>query len=343
MSVEKKAGKPLAVPAVLAFLLVVLSACGGGAQTASPPASSPEAAAGGENFKLKIGILKMAALTNAWVAEEEGIYGENGLDVELVEFKVGSEAISAQQAGDVDIVLSIPGTAMTAIERGFDLTAIAQNEVAKGEGPDSGSIQVLKDSPIQSLKDLEGKKVAVSGLHSQNTVGVQKLIMDSGVDLSTVQFLEMPFPSMVDVLKSGQVDAVVVVDPYTTQLLSSDVGKVLSWNYVEVIPEQPLGAWFAKKSFVEKNPEVIAGFTKSIQESIDYMMADPERARLKVAEFTGLDPQLVQEMPLIGWDYNVSTEKWQAVIDLMVEMNELKDPPSADAYFAEAIKPYVKP
>jgi len=290
---------------------------------------------------LKVGVLKMAALTNPWTAKERGMFKKYGLDVTLVEFRTGNEAIAAHRGGSVDIILSIPGTAMTAVERGFDLVAISQNEVAKAKGPDSGSVQVLKDSPYQSLKDLEGKKVAVSGLHSQKTVAMQTLFKRAGVDLKKLQLVEIPFPSQVDALKSKQVDAINTVDPYTTQLIASGLGRVVAWDYVESIPEQPLGAWFAKSTFVKSNPAVVDNFNKAIKESIEYMMADPVRARAEVVAYTGLPADLVKDMPLIGWDYRVRADKWQAVIDMMVASGELKSKHTADEYFAEQIKPYV--
>jgi NitT/TauT family transport system substrate-binding protein len=290
---------------------------------------------------LKIGVLKMAALTNPWTAKERGIFRKHGLDVTLVEFRTGNEAIAAHRGGSVDIILSIPGTAMTAVERGFDLLAISQNEVAKEKGPDSGSVQVLKDSPYRTLADLAGKKIAVSSLHSQKTVAMQMLFRRAGVDLGTLQLVEIPFPSQVDVLKSKQVDAVNTVDPYTTQLIAAGMGRVVAWDYADSIPEQPLGAWFAKSTFVKSNPGVVDRFNAAIKESIDYMMADPQRARAEVVEYTGLAPLLVKDMPIIGWDYKVRADKWQAVIDMMVESGELRSNHKADEYFAEQIRPYV--
>ena len=79
---------------------------------------------------LKIGILKMAALTNPWTAKERGMFQKYGIDATLIEFRTGNEAIVAHRGGSVDVILSIPGTAMTAVERGFDLVAISQNEIA---------------------------------------------------------------------------------------------------------------------------------------------------------------------------------------------------------------------
>ncbi|AMN45452.1 ABC transporter substrate-binding protein [Rhodoplanes sp. Z2-YC6860] len=304
-------------------------------------AAAPAAAQDQKLAPLKVGVLKMAALTNPWVAKERGIFQKNGIDVTLIEFRTGNEAIAAHRGGSVDIVLSIPGTAMTAVERGFDLVAIAQNEIAQSKGPDTGSVQVLKDSPYQKLADLAGKKIAVSGLHSQKTVAMQTLFKRAGVDVDKLQLIEIPFPSQFDALKSKQVDAVNTVDPYTTQLIASGLGRVIAWDYADSIPEQPLGAWFAKSTYVKANPKAIEGFTKSIKESIEYMMADPQRARAAVVSYTGLPADLVKDMPMIGWDYKVKASKWQAVVDMMVENGELKSKHNADEYFAEQIKPYV--
>ena len=230
---------------------------------------------------------------------------------------------------------------MTAVERGFDLVAISQNEVAKAKGPDSGSVQVLKDSPYQTLTDLVGKKIAVSALHSQKTVAMQMLFKKAGVDLTKLQLVEIPFPSQVDALKSKQVDAINTVDPYTTQVVASGLGRVVAWDYADSIPEQPLGAWFAKSTFIKANPKAIESFNEAIKESIDFMMADPARARAEVVAYTGLPADLVKDMPLISWDYKVRADRWQAVIDMMVESGELKSKHTADEYFAEQIKPYV--
>jgi NitT/TauT family transport system substrate-binding protein len=329
----------------MVFMLMI-SACGSkGAPSNAAPANDANAPAASKPAakltKLKVGVLKIAALTNPWIAKQEEIFEKHGLDVELVEFKSGGDAVSAQQSGDVDIILSIPGTAFTAIERGFDLKVIFQNETAKMTTPDSGSIQVLKDSPISSPKDLAGKKVAISALHSQNAVSVQKVIKEAGVNLKDVQFLEIPSPSQADALKSKQVDAVVTVDPYTTQLTSSGVGKVISWPNIESIPEQPLGAWFAKSKYIKDHPDVIDAFTISLKEAIDYLLADESRAKDKVAAFTGLDPALVKNMPLIGWNYKVDSTKWQAVIDMMTASGEMKKPHKAADFFADNMKPYI--
>jgi NitT/TauT family transport system substrate-binding protein len=213
---------------------------------------------------LKVGTLKVAALTDLWVAKQVGIFSKNGLDVEIIEFRSGNEAIAAQRGGHVDIVLSIPGTAMTANERGFDLVLVAQNELAHKEGPDAGALIVLKDSGMNSVADFTGKKIATSNLHSQRPVSTKVVLKKHGVDPSTVIFLEMPIASLPDALKSRQIDVAASLDPWTTQMRMSDYAKVLSWDYVEALPEQPIGGWYVKAEFARKNPDTVARFARPI-------------------------------------------------------------------------------
>lgn len=290
---------------------------------------------------LKVGTLKQSALTDVWVAKQAGLFEKNGLDVELTEFRSGNEAIAAQRGGHVDIVLSIPGTAMTANERGFDLVLLAQNETAKKEGPDSGSLVVLNDAGINDVAGLAGKKIAISNLHSQYHVAVQMTLRLHGVDPAGTQFIEIPFTSQPDALKSKQIDAAATLDPWTTQLRNSGFAKVLAWNYVESLPEQPIGAWYAKADFVQKNPDTVARFAASIRDAIDYMHADTDRARKNVAAYTGLDAALLKEMPLNNWSYRIDPAKWQGVADMMHKSGELQRPHKADEYLSDIVKPYL--
>jgi NitT/TauT family transport system substrate-binding protein len=291
--------------------------------------------------KIRVSLFKIAASTNLWVAQKTGILARNGLEAELIEFRNGNDGIMGHRGGSIDFVQSIPGTAMVAVERGFDLVLLTQNETAKSAGPDAGSIQVLVDSPYQKLSDLAGKKVAVSGFHSQMTVAVQTSFEKAGVDSSKIQLIELPFSAMIDALKAKQIDAIAELDPWTTQLKISHVGRNLSWPYIESVPEQPIGAWYASSAFISRRRDVADRFVKSLHDAMDYLNADEARARRLVAEFTGLDPKLTDSMPLIKWDWHIRRDRWQATIDMMHQHGELQKPHIADEYISEVARPAV--
>lgn len=321
---------------LMLMMLLLLSAC------SNDEAKTTASAENGGVIPLKVGIQKNAALTNAWIAESVGIYEEHGLDVKLIEFKSGSESINAQRSGSVDIILSAPGTAMVANESGFDLVSIAQNEISQAEGPDTASVQVLADSKIESLKDLEGKKVAIYDSRNQLVLGLKKIIEESGADVDKVEFVEVPFSSMGDALKNNQVDAISLVDPYTTQLVSEGTTKVISWNYVESIPEQPVGAWYARSKFVEENPEAVSRFYDAITASIEYMLEDEERAKKHIVDFTGVDEKLITDMPQIAWSNEFNADVWQQIVDMYMEAGELKQKHEATEYFSQYVTETLK-
>ena len=80
---------------------------------------------------------------------------------------------------------------------------------------------------------------------------------------------------------------------------------------------------------------------KTIREAIEYVNADEARTRRDVADYTGLSPDLLKDMPLNKWDYRVHPDRWQAVADMLFEMGELQSRHQAGEYLSESIKPYV--
>ena len=290
---------------------------------------------------LKVGTLKQGSLTNVWAAKQAGLFAKNGLDVELIEFRNGNEAIAAQRGGNVDLVLTIPGTAMVARERGFDLLLVIGNENSQAQAPDTGSIVVRKDSTIQSLKDLKGKTIAISGTHTQKTVAIQSLLKRNGVGPDDFKFIEMPYASQVDALRGKQVEVVASLDPWTTLFRNSDFARILAYDYLESLPQQPIGGWYGRADFVAKNGEAMKRFAQTICDSADHMAADPQRARKYIADYTGLDAALVQETPVNKWTCKVNLPVWQKVADMMHEGGELQKPFKMEEMLSDYAKAHV--
>ena len=300
------------------------------------------AAAQQKLIPLKVGILKITGFANFYAAQKENMFKDHGLDVTIVYFRSGSEALAAAQAGAIDVFCAFPTAVMSANERGFDFGAIFQNEITYEKGPDTGAVLVLKDSGIKSVKDLVGKKLAITARSSQATVGVDEVLRQNGVDPGKVQYLEAAYPSYYDMLRTKQVDAVAATEPFTTQILQSGIANVISWHYAEGFPGGPLSAAFAKRSYIAQNPDTIGRFNKAVKASIDYMMADKDRGRKLTAEFTGLDAAIVEKMVYSRFNYNVVPEKWQQVIQMMINSKILEKPHTPDEYFSDPIKPYIK-
>ncbi len=282
--------------------------------------------------KVRFGVMKIGALSNVHLAKEQGFFKKHGLDVELVFIRSGAEGITAMQSGSIDVTLAIPGYALVANERNFDLVMVMQNEIAHATPPDTGGIVVAKDSKISKLSDLAGGTVAVNALRAQEAVSAQYLIKKAGVPRDKIKYVEVPFPSMWDVVTRGQADAVVAIDPFTTTFVQRG-GRVISWMYVDAIPEMPIGAFWSKRAWAEKNADTLERFTLAMEESIVYMNADPKRARGVVAEYTRLPSELIEAMPHFAWSSKVNLRKWGELVEMLKSMDELKSTPKPEDYF----------
>jgi NitT/TauT family transport system substrate-binding protein len=321
------------IASIAAVAVLALAACG--SSDSGDHSDEPG------QLQARVGILKIGALTDLYVAGKEGMFKDHGLDVELIEFKSGNDAITAQRSGDVDIVLAIPGSAMAADENGFDLVAIMNNETARTPPPDSGALVVRADSDIQDYSDLAGKTVGQATMHSQAAVAAQAAIDMSGVDLGSIDFIETPYSSQLSVLQSGSADAVASVEPFVTQAVSTGVGRVIGYYYAESVPGMPIGSFWARKGWVAEHGEVVAAFQSGIEDAIEYMKSDDDRARDLVAEYTELDAEVVSSMVLPNWDYEVNIEAWEKTIDMMHEYKELKDDHEVAEYLSENIMKYA--
>jgi NitT/TauT family transport system substrate-binding protein len=281
---------------------------------------------------VRLGVNKLGATTSIWVAQHQGFFKQHGLDLQLTEIPLTDQSVLLLQSKRVDIVLQIPGTAMQAKEQGFDMVVVGQNETAGTTPPVSNAILVPANSPIQDIKDLKGKRLATSSTHNQGFVAVKARLQQAGVSIGDVKTTPAPFSAAGDLLRTGQVDAAVTLDPYTSQIIKSGNARPISWYMIETIPDQPVGSWWALRSWAEQHKKEVAAFNDAVAEAHAWLNADPDRARKAIADYSGLDLALVKDMPLISWKSNVDSKAWQAVADMMHAQGELANKHDVSEY-----------
>jgi NitT/TauT family transport system substrate-binding protein len=286
---------------------------------------------------IRVGLIPIAAMTPLDRAVKDGLYAQRGLTVELVDIGF-ADSIPVLESGDIDMVLEIPGPALRAVQAGADIVAVYQNEIAHAAPPDTGGLVAAGDSGINTLTDLRGKTIAVNALHSQEVVSAQHVLREAGVNPDEYEFIEIPFPDMPDAVANGQVDAAVMVDPFTT-IAQKNGGKVLSWMYVEAVPEQPLGVFWAKSDWAAEHVDALTAFGEATTQAQDALKADEAAARVSVAEYSGLEPDLVASMPLIAWEGAVNLDNWQALVDMLVSEEELEPGIVVTDHLADNLRP----
>ena len=115
-------------------------------------------------------------------------------------------------------------------------------------GSEQTALVVLKDSPIKSIKDLEGKKVG--GFLKATEFGMQQQQLFESEGVGDYHYVELGIANAIAALQSGSVDAVTLIQP-TITILQDKIRILASYNEVDA-----RGYGFTK-AFIEKHPAII--------------------------------------------------------------------------------------
>ncbi len=237
-----------------------------GAATVALPSVRPARAAATE---LRIGWQKngVLALAKRRGALEKRL-ADQGLTVSWSEFTSGPPLLEALGAGALDFGATGDVPPLFAQAAGGVLYYVG---IYRGS-PAGSAILVRKDSPIRTLEDLKGRKVAFKRGSSAHNVTV-KVLRKAGLTLDDVQPLDLAPPDAAAAFKNGSIDAWSIWDPYLaiaeadpdTRILTTAEGIVDSYSY-----------FLANKDFTDENGTVIvnvlddlAKVGRSAQDNLD--------------------------------------------------------------------------
>mgnify|MGYP001569511660 CR=1 FL=1 len=163
------------------------------------------------NATIRAAYLPVTQSLPLFIAIENGMFENEGLNVEAVRIESPNQIIDALLAGQVEASAPSTASGITAIadlkKPGF-LKIYAFNcgtpEILNDE------LLAAKNSGIQSIKDLEGKRLGIIPGIQFSTVA-KKILMENSVDPSTVALIELPVPNQLPALSSGSVYAVLTL------------------------------------------------------------------------------------------------------------------------------------
>ncbi len=203
------------------------------------------------------------------IAEQQGYFKEEGLNVKISDFAGGSVALRAVVGGSADVVSG-------AYEHTISLQAkkqYFQAFVAQGRLPQIAfGVATAKAGNVKSFKDLKGLKVGVSAPGSSTHNLVKQMLTLGGLDPNKdVSVIGVGLgATAISALKSGQVDAVSNTDPVMTKLELDNAVKIIADTRTVKGTQQvwgaplPAGVLHAAVEFVQKNPNTVQALTNAI-------------------------------------------------------------------------------
>ncbi len=230
------------------------------------------------------------------------------------------------QSGRMDIVLSSTVSTFQAIEQGLDAIVLAPGAIVRAAPPDTTTAVIVKKGSIKSLKELEGKRIAVNVINSTAWLHAVALLEKHGVDRTKVRFTEVPFPQMNDPLLNQQIDAIVQVEPFRSVLMATGNAEIVGWPYVETAPNTDITQYIALTPWAQKNRATAAKFARAVLKGAQFAAANESATREINQQFTNLNPTLKDKVLLPRLGTAINLKEMNHTMEMMQKYGLLKAP-----------------
>jgi len=229
----------------------------------------------------KITLAAYAGETGAlvYVAEDQGYFEENGLEVTIKDYESGKAAADALIDGEADISTS---AGFVFVSNSFDhadlrvLGTVATAEVKE--------LVARKDKGITTIDDLIGKKIGVTK-KSGGEFSLGTFLIFNGLSDQDVEIVDLKPSEIVEAISNGDIDAAFTWDPNVYNIKEELGDNAISW---------PGGQDFyfvllTQEDWIENNPAAAKRFMKSLVEAEDYIKDNPKEAKEFVKDRFGYE------------------------------------------------------
>lgn len=223
------------------------------------------------------------------IAERNGYFKEEGLDVAINDFGGGAKSLQALIGGSVDVVTGAYEHTIRMQAKGQDIVSV----IELGRYP--GIVLVVrkdKADTYKAVKDLKGAKIGVTAPGSSTNFFVNFLLAKNGLKPEDVSFVGVGGgASAVAQMKRGEIDAMSNLDPVITKLESDGDVVVLADSRTEAGNTaifggtNPAAVLYMKADFVKDNPVTTQKLTNAFYKALKWLhTASPEDVAKVVPE-----------------------------------------------------------
>ena len=244
--------------------------------------------------KVTVAALTFVSSSPLFIAYEKGYFAEAGLDVEFRFFRAAQPVAVAIASGDADF-------GVTAFTAGFFNLAgkgalkVVGAQLHERDGYDGSAILVSNQAHaagFTSVDKFPGHSFAMTQVGSSFHYMIGRIAEAQGFALKDVSLKPLQaVPNMIGALKSGQVDAMIIVPHIAKPLAKGGAAKIIGW--VRDYAPYQVGGLFTSTRNVEARPELVRAFAGAYQKGA----ADYHRAFLqRKADGTPADPAHTEAM-----------------------------------------------
>jgi sulfonate transport system substrate-binding protein len=237
---------------------------------------------------VRIGYQKFGVLI---ILKEKGTLEKaleaSNVKVQWSEFSSGVPMMEAFHAGSIDFGISGEAPPVFAEANGASIVYVGAEPAA----PHGEAILVRKDSPLQRVSDLRGKKIALnrgSNVH----YFLASALKATGVGYDGVVLVFLPPSDARAAFESGAVDAWAIWDPYLASALHSTDARILqdAEGFASNVPY-----YISTRAYASEHPEIVRAVEDQIRLIDSYVTANPQEAAAFLAPKVGMPTEAIED------------------------------------------------
>lgn len=312
--------------------LVALTACGRSGPSPGGAGSDPRAtgSAGGAPTPITVAAISIVDVAPLYLARAQGLFAAEGLDVTVQSTQGGAESVPGVVSGQYQIAFANVITILLAYGKGLPLKLVAAGDFSTGKPEDFSAVVVPKTSQLQTMKDLEGKTLAVNQLDNIGGITVRAAMRKAGGDPDRLTMIEARFPDMPAALGQNRIDAAWVVEPFLT-VARNQGARVIAWNFADPAPDLMVGAYITTADYARSHTDVVKHFAAAIDKALVYASEHPDAARAILLTYTRIEKPVAQALNLPVWKPQISRASLTLLADLLLRDKLLPSAPDVDA------------
>ncbi len=221
---------------------------------------------------------------------------DKGITVKWTEFPFGPPLLEAINVGSIDVGTVGESPPVFAQAAGADLVYVGNEPPAPG----AEALLVPKDSPVRSVAELKGKKIAVAKGSNANYLLV-RLLENAGLKYSDVEVVYLAPADARAAFESGRVAAWSIWDPFLAEAEKQLSARVLADGKGAVANHQ---FYLAARSFAEKHPEVVHILLEELDKIDQWGKQNPQEVAKFLAPQIGIEQSIV-EVAALRYSYGV--------------------------------------
>ena len=228
------------------------------------------------------------AQSGMFMAQQEGLFKKNGLDVELIHIASSSRGIQAILAGEIAFSFMDGSNAAQANLKGANIAFVA--------GATNRQVFSLMAKPeFKRITDLRGKKIGITRVGSSTHTSALYALGSAGLKPADYQILPLlEVPNIYTALAAGQIDAGVMSPPTNARAKRS--GFVELMNIAKEGPEFVSVAVGTSRTYIKANEDIVRRVVRAYAEGVQVFKSNKAAAlRMIQKQLKVSDPEIQED------------------------------------------------